>query len=165
MKFLLPLGLLAGTWAIAAAPEEPHTTSTSGNAPTAEPRYVQDVFDMQDPLQMGAMPVMDVAHSPRHRQEKAHLMKRMDRKHGKWGTMHPRHRLLESLFGFTKYRETTMAELQRWRDLYKSVGKKQKKVCELKTTDESLLILCRPWNMPWDTRRSLMTSRSSSTRI
>jgi hypothetical protein len=66
------------------------------------------------------------------------LMKRMDRKHGKWGTIHPRHRLLEALFGFTKYRETSMAELQRcmaelqrWRDQYKNVGKKQRKVYAL----------------------------------
>lgn len=55
-------------------------------------------------------------------------MKRMDRKHGKWGPTHPRYRLLEALFGFSKYRERNLAELNRWRSLYKNVSKKQKQV-------------------------------------
>ena len=79
----------------------------------------------QDPLQMGAMAPSE---SPRHRQEKARLLKRMERKHGKWNTVHPRYRLLEALYGFSRYRERNMAELDRWRSMYGNVGKAQKKV-------------------------------------
>ena len=56
-------------------------------------------------------------------------MKRMSRKHGTWNTMHPRYRLLEALYGFTKYRERNMAELSKWRSQYNNVSKAQKKVC------------------------------------
>ncbi|KAF2624475.1 N2227-domain-containing protein [Macroventuria anomochaeta] len=73
---------------------------------------------------------MPPGESPRHRQEKAHLLKRMDRKTGKWGTIHPRYRLLEALYGFTKYRERNMAELDRWRSMYGNVVKAQKKTLE-----------------------------------
>lgn len=82
----------------------------------------------QDLLIMGSMISSDPHESPRHRHEKAHLMKRMDPIHGKWSSTHPRYRLLEALFGFMKYRERNMAELDRWRKLYKNVGKQQKKV-------------------------------------
>ena len=82
----------------------------------------------QDPLMMGAMPPSDNGASPRHRREKLQLLKRMDKKSGKWGTSHPRYRLLEALWAYTRYRERHMAELDRWRSLYKSVSKKQKKV-------------------------------------
>ncbi|KAJ8111501.1 hypothetical protein OPT61_g5919 [Boeremia exigua] len=78
----------------------------------------------QDPLSMGSMGAEE---SPRHRQEKAHLVKRMDRKTGKWDRIHPRHRLLEALYGFSKYRERNMVELDKWRTMYASVGKAQKK--------------------------------------
>jgi len=82
----------------------------------------------QDPLMMGAMPPSDNGASPRHRREKLQLLKRMDKKSGKWGTSHPRYRLLEALWAYTRYRERHMAELDRWRSLYKSVNKKQKRV-------------------------------------
>jgi carnosine N-methyltransferase len=82
----------------------------------------------QDPLTMGAMPPSDVDDASRHRREKLQLLKRMDKKSGRWGTSHPRYRLLEALWAYTKYRESHMAELDRWRSLYKSVGKQQKKV-------------------------------------
>jgi hypothetical protein len=82
----------------------------------------------QDPLMMGAMPPSNTGASPRHRREKLQLLKRMDKKSGKWGTSHPRYRLLEALWAYSKYRERHMAELDRWRSLYKSVNKKQKQV-------------------------------------
>ncbi|KAJ4342846.1 hypothetical protein N0V95_006825 [Ascochyta clinopodiicola] len=90
----------------------------------------------QDPLQMGSMAPNE---SPRHRQEKAHLMKRMDRKSGKWGSTHPRYRTLEALYGFTKYRERNMAELNR---LEKAVNYKKKlnDIEELIYTNE---VLCK----------------------
>jgi carnosine N-methyltransferase len=95
---------------------------------------IDNAYVAQDTLMMGAMPPNDLNDSPRHRQEKAHLMKRMNKKSGKWGTSHPRYRLLEALWGYTKYRERHMAELDRWRSLYRSVGKKQKKVRAMTTS-------------------------------
>ncbi|KAF6823976.1 methyltransferase domain-containing protein [Colletotrichum plurivorum] len=68
--------------------------------------------------------------SPRHEQEKKNLLKRMSKSHGKWDTNHPRSRLLDALFGYSRYKPRHMAELDRWRGLYKHVSKAQKKVLE-----------------------------------
>lgn len=92
--------------------------------------YVAPADVAQDPLLTGSMPFASPYDTSRHRQEKAHLLKRMAKKSGKWTTTHPRYRLLEALFAYSKYRERNMAELDRWRTLYQSVSKKQKKVCE-----------------------------------
>jgi len=104
-----------------------HATS---NIPSADEVHIamDDAQAAQDPLMMGAMPPSDNGASPRHRREKLQLLKRMDKKSGRWGTSHPRYRLLEALWAYTRYRERHMAELDRWRGLYKSVSKKQKKV-------------------------------------
>ncbi|EFQ31591.1 hypothetical protein CGRA01v4_01450 [Colletotrichum graminicola] len=68
--------------------------------------------------------------SPRHEQEGKNLLKRMSKFHGKWDTNHPRHRLLEALFGFGRYKERHMAEIGRWKGFYKHVSKAQKAVLE-----------------------------------
>ncbi|KAI8192531.1 Carnosine N-methyltransferase [Colletotrichum sp. SAR 10_75] len=68
--------------------------------------------------------------SIRHEQEKKNLMKRLSKSHGKWDTNHPRHRLMEALFGFSRYKVRQMAELNRWKDLYTHVPKAQKKLLE-----------------------------------
>jgi hypothetical protein len=110
----------------------------SQELPDSSPEKETAIFDIedahiaQDSLHMGVMPSHVAQASPRYRQEKAHLTKRMNRKSGKWGTSHPRYRLLEALWGYSRYRERNMAELDRWRTLYKSVGKKQKKVSDPK---------------------------------
>jgi hypothetical protein len=130
MRLFLPFGLVVGTWMIGAVAGDTQTSSTLDDTRATEPTYEQDALNaQQDPLLMGAIPAVDVQMKalPRHRQEKAHLMKRIDSKSGRWTSSHPRHRLLEALFGYTRYRERNMAELDRWRSLYKSVGKKQKK--------------------------------------
>lgn len=102
---------------------------TESATETAGPSYAaQDAQSAQDPLHMAAMTQMHAHASPRHRQEKAHLLKRMDRKTGTWGTSHPRYRLLEAIFAFSKYRERNLAELDRWRKLYTNVAKTQKQV-------------------------------------
>lgn len=67
--------------------------------------------------------------SPRHEHEKKNLLKRLSKSHGKWDTNHPRHRLMEALFGFSRYKIRQMAELDRWKDLYTHVSKAQKKAC------------------------------------
>jgi hypothetical protein len=127
MRFLLPTSLLTCLWTLSIAAK--HANLEDDTQPT-HPLYIQDGDQAeQDLLQMGAMLPREVASSLRHRQEVAHLMTRMDREHGTWGTSHLRHRLLEAMFAFSRYRERNMAELDRWRDLYTNVGKKQKRVC------------------------------------
>ncbi len=132
MKLLLSSTLLlaAGFTSLAGASDvtstsAPLTTITSSDSRLEVDYNGQEGLDAQNPLNMGDMGVGD---SPRHRQEKAHLLKRMDRKTGKWDRLHPRHRLLEALYGFSKYRERNMVELEKWRTMYASVGKAQKKV-------------------------------------
>lgn len=134
MKSMLTssLLLLAGCNALAGAIDAPSTAAPTAHA-TPESAAISENLILngnrdnaaQYSLQMAAMAP---AESPRHRQEKAHLMKRMSRKHGKWNTAHPRYRLLEALYGFTKYRERNMVEVGRWRSLYSNVSKAQKKV-------------------------------------
>jgi hypothetical protein len=137
MRLLLPIGVLACYWTVAIAADSSQTTTPEEIVQTVEPTFTQDVLDsVQNPMQMGAMPPKEVYDSPRHRQEKAHLMKRMDRKHGKWGSSHPRFRLLEALFSYSKYRDSNMAELDRWRGLYKNVGKQQKKASHSDSSNE-----------------------------
>jgi hypothetical protein len=127
MRLLL---LLAACLATAAAADH-DTTPGQPAIPTIKPILAQDgVPDVQDPMNFGAMPEHNAMVSARHRQERAHLLKRLDRKHGKWTSSHPRYRLLEALYGFSKYRDTNMAELNRVRGLYKNVSKSQKKVSD-----------------------------------
>ncbi|TDZ27940.1 Carnosine N-methyltransferase [Colletotrichum spinosum] len=68
--------------------------------------------------------------SARHQQEKKSLLKRLSKSHGKWDTNHPRHRLMEALFGFSRYKVRQMAELDRYKGLYKHATSAQKKVLE-----------------------------------
>jgi hypothetical protein len=141
MKLLLPIGLLAGYWTAVIATDSSQTITSEETAQTIEPDFANNVLDSaQNPMQIGTMPPKEVLDSPRHRQEKAHLMKRLDRKHGKWGSSHPRYRLLEALCSYSKYRDSNMAELDRWRSLYKNVGKKQKMASLYCRSTEYLLI-------------------------
>ncbi|KAF2825472.1 N2227-domain-containing protein [Ophiobolus disseminans] len=131
MRLSISLGLIASIFAIGAAAGNADATPTSDNNQVADATYAQDALnEAQDPLQMGAMLSSGMEDFTRYRQEKVHLLKRMNQKQGNWGTSHPRYRLMEALFGFTKYRERSMAELDRWRGLYKNVGKKQKRTLE-----------------------------------
>jgi hypothetical protein len=133
---ILPFGLLAVSWTTSIAADDSAATTTEDVAQTVTPLGVQDGCHVaQEPMRVGAMHEVD---SARHRQEKAHLMKRLDRKHGKWGPAHPRYRLLESLFGFTNYRDSNMVELKRWRSLYRNTGKQQMKV----STNVALIYSC-----------------------
>jgi carnosine N-methyltransferase len=66
---------------------------------------------------------------PRQLEEYVHLQGRLQRSTGTWNGNHPRHRLLMALYGFSRYKEKNLAEVKRWRDLYKHVPQKQKTVC------------------------------------
>lgn len=125
MRLLL---LLAACLAVALA-VNPDTIIEQDGVPTIDADLAQDgIPNTQEPMGFGAMHEPNAMSFARHRQEKAHLLKRMDRKHGKWSSSHPRYRLLEALYGYSKYRDTNMAELDRVRGLYKNVSKAQKKV-------------------------------------
>ena len=65
-----------------------------------------------------------------HRDEKNRLLARLDKSSGSWNKHHPRYRLLQALHGFRRYKERNLAELDRWRGLYKHVSSAHKKVCE-----------------------------------
>ncbi|KAL4802577.1 N2227-like protein-domain-containing protein [Aspergillus unguis] len=66
----------------------------------------------------------------REEEEYASLQSRLSRSTGTWNANHPRHRLLTALYGFSEYRSLNLAEVKRWRDLYKHVPASQKKVVE-----------------------------------
>jgi hypothetical protein len=133
MKLLVPLIVLScATYKVLgkasdASTEAAAVTVTAFRTPDNVDRVFIDEAGLpaQDPMQIGAMPPTG---SPRQRQEKAHLMKRMDRKSGKWTSTHPRYRLLEALYSFSRYRERNLVELKRWRDMYSNVKSKQKQV-------------------------------------
>lgn len=57
--------------------------------------------------------------TPRHVEAKEKLDKSMARKSGKWNAQHPRHRLLDALYGYRRYYESQKAELDRLESLYK----------------------------------------------
>lgn len=64
----------------------------------------------------------------RHIHEKQHLLQRLRRDKGKWNSSHPRHRLLDALFGYVDYYERQAAEIERLRGLYKKVTQTQHEV-------------------------------------
>jgi hypothetical protein len=129
MRLLLPIAILANYWTSVIAADSSQAATSEEIAQTIAPISAHELLDsIRNPLQMGPMPSRDISDSSRHRQEKAHLLKRMDRKNGKWNSSHPRYRLLEALYSYSKYRDGNIAELDRWRNLYKNVGKQQKKV-------------------------------------
>lgn len=82
--------------------------------------------------------------SPRHEHEKKSLLRRLGKSHGKWDTKHPRHRLMDALFGFSQYKVGQIAELDRWRDLYNHASKAQKRV-RLSPLSTCKLILVADW--------------------
>ncbi|KAI9151448.1 Carnosine N-methyltransferase [Paramyrothecium foliicola] len=68
--------------------------------------------------------------TPRHQHEKEQLLARMSRDAGKWSTSHPRHRLLDAIYGFLKYYDRQKEEITRLKGLYKHVSKSQKALLE-----------------------------------
>jgi hypothetical protein len=133
MKLLVPIVVLSRAIYKVLGKSSDDLTEAAAVTITAfrPPGHVDQVFideaglPAQDPMQVGSMPPPE---SPRQRQEKAHLMKRMNRKSGKWTPTHPRYRLLETLYSFSRYRERNLAELERWRDMYGNVKSKQRQV-------------------------------------
>lgn len=69
--------------------------------------------------------------TPRHAEAKKKLMGNMARDAGTWNKNHPRHRLLDALYGFSKYHERQKVELDRFEGFYKHVTKAQRAVSKL----------------------------------
>ncbi|KAI1011903.1 hypothetical protein LB503_004285 [Fusarium chuoi] len=71
--------------------------------------------------------------TPRHVEAKEKLDKSMARKSGKWNAQHPRHRLLDALYGYRRYYESQKAELDRLESLYKKgVSRGQRSILQHK---------------------------------
>ncbi|KAI8685282.1 hypothetical protein NCS55_00199100 [Fusarium keratoplasticum] len=68
--------------------------------------------------------------TPRHVEAKKKLMGNMARDAGTWNKNHPRHRLLDALYGFSKYHERQKVELDRFEGFYKHVTKAQRALLE-----------------------------------
>ncbi|KAK2765115.1 hypothetical protein FQN54_008814 [Arachnomyces sp. PD_36] len=68
--------------------------------------------------------------STRHSEEKARLLKRLNKTNGNYNSKHPRHRLLTALHGFYRYRQRSLDELNRIKDLYGHAPKAHKKLVE-----------------------------------
>lgn len=68
--------------------------------------------------------------TPRHAEAKKKLMGNMARDAGTWNKNHPRHRLLDALYGYSKYHERQKAELDRFEGFYKHVTKAQRSVSQ-----------------------------------
>lgn len=66
--------------------------------------------------------------TPRHVEAKKKLDKSMAIGWGNWNAQHPRHRLLDALYGYRRYHERQKAEVDRFEGLYKHVSRAQKSV-------------------------------------
>ncbi|KAL9573102.1 hypothetical protein ACKAV7_002787 [Fusarium commune] len=68
--------------------------------------------------------------TPRHVEAKKKLDKSMAIGWGNWNAQHPRHRLLDALYGYSRYYERQKAEVDRFEGLYKHVSRAQKSLLE-----------------------------------
>lgn len=68
------------------------------------------------------------AKGSRHEAERARLLETLARDDATLSSTHPRHRLLDAIYGYQRYHERQWAEMDRFRGLYKHVTKKQKTV-------------------------------------
>ncbi|KAF5577157.1 trehalase [Fusarium pseudocircinatum] len=68
--------------------------------------------------------------TPRHVEAKKKLDKSMAIGWGVWNAQHPRHRLLDALYGYRRYHERQKAEVDRFEGLYKHVSRAQRSLLE-----------------------------------
>ncbi|KAF5568494.1 trehalase [Fusarium phyllophilum] len=68
--------------------------------------------------------------TPRHVEAKKKLDKSMSIGWGNWNAQHPRHRLLDALYGYRRYHERQKAEVDRFEGLYKHVSRAQRSLLE-----------------------------------
>ncbi|RBA20962.1 hypothetical protein FPRO05_08409 [Fusarium proliferatum] len=68
--------------------------------------------------------------TPRHVEAKKKLDKSMAIGWGNWNAQHPRHRLLDALYGYRRYHERQKAEVDRFEGLYKHASRAQRSLLE-----------------------------------
>ncbi|KAM3446915.1 hypothetical protein MY3296_009221 [Beauveria thailandica] len=86
----------------------------------------EDAIDMLESFRRAQEPIK----GSRHESEKERLLQSL-RRDRNWSSTHPRHRLLDALFGFQSYYERQQVELERFRGLYKHLSKKHKTLLDL----------------------------------
>lgn len=115
-------------------------TSASPDAadPVADNFSDSSTGSMEDPMLKVHQVILTVQEvglpppdTPRHREEKKALMRRMSKKTGTWNGSHPRWRLLTALHGFYRYEERQQADLGKWRGYYAHLQPKQRELLEL----------------------------------
>jgi hypothetical protein len=106
-------------------PELPPSFTNSHTQATEQTLRVQDagVGDLPAVVSVATEPS-----TPRHVQEKQQLLLRLEKSSGTYNMHHARSRLLKALWSFRKYRDSSKAEVNRWRDMYKKITKQQKAV-------------------------------------
>ncbi|KAK6332969.1 hypothetical protein TWF718_010796 [Orbilia javanica] len=88
------------------------------------------VFKIQQKQVTIQVDTLDPTNTPRARHEKQRLLTELSRSHGKWGDNHPRKRLLDALYSYSRYFERNLPDLDRWRQLYKHVSAKHKRLLD-----------------------------------
>ncbi|CAG8933589.1 unnamed protein product [Penicillium salamii] len=88
-------------------------------------RFAHDVLLYRSSTPQDTVPV-----AYGHPKEHARLLQTLERSTGKWDSSHPRYRLLTALYGFTRYKDGSQSDINRWKDLYKKVPKRQRLLLE-----------------------------------
>ncbi|OAA53374.1 N2227-like protein [Cordyceps fumosorosea ARSEF 2679] len=86
----------------------------------------EDAIDLLESFRRAQEPVK----GSRHEAMKVRLLQSLQRDRN-WSSAHPRHRLLDALYGFQSYYERQQVELERFRGLYKHLGRKHKTLLDL----------------------------------
>ncbi|KAF4312315.1 hypothetical protein GTA08_BOTSDO12274 [Botryosphaeria dothidea] len=64
--------------------------------------------------------------------EESRLMQTLQKSKGKWDSTHPRYRLLTALKAYLLYKPRSAADIDKWRNSYKKIPKKQRSLVESK---------------------------------
>ncbi|KAH6695148.1 N2227-like protein-domain-containing protein [Plectosphaerella plurivora] len=108
--------------------------TTTASEPVRDAAPVEDLASIPNDILEVHQVVMTVQEvrkpSPRHEAERKALQGRLSHSNGRWDRNHPRHRLLDALHAYMRYSALQTTDLDKWRRLYKSVPKEQKRLLE-----------------------------------
>ncbi|TGJ65954.1 hypothetical protein EYR41_009888 [Orbilia oligospora] len=88
------------------------------------------IFKIQQTYLTVQVDELNSTNTPRAKDEKRRLLKELSRAHGKWGDQHPRKKLLDALFSYSRYFERNIPDVNRWRQLYSHVSSKHKRLLD-----------------------------------
>ncbi|KAK6508706.1 hypothetical protein TWF506_010784 [Arthrobotrys conoides] len=88
------------------------------------------IFKIQQTYLTVQVDELNSTNTPRAQDEKRRLLKELSRGHGKWGDQHPRKKLLDALFSYSRYFERNVPDVNRWRQLYNHVSSKHKRLLD-----------------------------------